>query len=349
MPNPTIRSIAKEASVSDCTVSRALRGDRRISLETRTRVQALALKMGYRLNPAVSSWMAHVRSTKVNISYQGCLALLDFHTTSQPLSSYNTPRRQIEGATRRAEELGYQLEHFPVYHGRWSPERLTQILESRSIKGALIPVSAALSKINFSFEPFALGAIGHRTTSPPMHFTSNDQYATMLIACEEMTRLGYKRLGLILGSGTDQNVEHRFSGAYLGWQQRFPVSARLPILYYEPELVEKKLITWCRVHRPDGILCFNINAPVETPRTMLERHFRVPEDIALADLDLSNRSADMAGVDQSHEMAGAAAVDLVVGQLHQNECGIPKTARGVFIEGTWRAGATAPPRAVKTA
>jgi DNA-binding LacI/PurR family transcriptional regulator len=341
MPNPTIRSIAKEAAVSDCTVSRALRGDRSISVETRSRVQALALKMGYRLNPAVSSWMAHVRSAKVNISFQGCLALLDFHTTSQPLSSYDTPRRQIEGATRRAEELGYQLEHFPVYHGKWSPERLTQILESRSIKGALIPVSAALAKIHFSFEPFALGAIGHRTTSPPMHFTSNDQYATMLIACEEMTRLGYKRVGVILGSGTDKNVEYRFSGAYLGWQQRLQASQRLPIHYYEHELVEKKLLSWCKTHRPDGILCFNMNI---SPRSMLEKHYRIPEDIGLADLDWSNRLADMAGVDQSHEMAGAAAVDLVVEQLHHNEYGIPKTARGVFIEGTWRPGPSAPPR-----
>jgi LacI family transcriptional regulator len=344
MPNPTIRMIAKVASVSDCTVSRALRGDRRISMATRNRVQALALKMGYRLNPAVSSWMAHVRSTKANISFQGCLALLDFHTTPQPLSSYDTPRRQIEGATRRAEELGYSLEHFPVFHGRWSAERLTQILESRSIKGALIPVSAALAKINFSFESFALGAIGHRTTSPPMHFTSNDQYATMLIACEEMDRLGYKRIGLIIGYGTDKNVEHRFSAAYLGWQQKLAAQSRLPILYYEDELNEKKLVSWCRTNRPDGILCFNINAPTEKPRTMLERHFRIPEDIALADLDWSNHAPDMAGVDQSHEIAGAAAVDLVVGQLHNNECGIPKTARGVFIEGTWHPGATAPPR-----
>jgi DNA-binding LacI/PurR family transcriptional regulator len=343
MPNPTIRSIAKVASVSDCTVSRALRGDRKISEKTRTRVQALAQKMGYRLNPAVSSWMAHVRLTKKNVSFQGCLALLDFHTTSQPLSSYNTPRRQIHGATRRAEELGYQIEHFPVCHGGWSPERLTQILESRSIKGALIPVSAALAEINFSFEHFALGAIGHRLTSPTMHFSSNDQYATMLIACEEMARLGYKRIGVILGLGTDKNVEQRFSGAYLGWQQGLPAASRLPILFYEHALVEKKLITWCRVHRPDGILCFNVNAPTETPRTMLERHYRIPEDIGLADLDWTDYS-DMAGMDQQHEIVGAAAVDLVVGQLHLNESGLPKTARGVFIEGNWRPGATAPPR-----
>jgi len=344
MKNPTIRSIAKVASVSDCTVSRALRGDRKISLDTRTRVQALALKMGYRLNPAVSSWMAHVRSTKENVSFQGCLALLDFHTTSEPLSNYDTPRRQIEGARRRAEELGYQLEHFPVFHGRWSPERLTQILESRSIKGALIPVSAMLAKVNFTFEPFALGAIGHRLTSPPMHFSSNDQYATMLVACEEMANLGYKRIGLIMGAGTDKNVESRFSSSYLGWQQHRPASSRLPILYYEHELVEKKLITWCRAHRPDGILCFNVNAPTQTPRTMLERHYRIPEEIGLADLDWTDRSPDMAGMDQNHEMVGAAAVDLVVGQLHLNESGLPKTVRGVFIESIWRPGATAPPR-----
>ncbi len=64
----------------------------------------------------------------------------------------------------------------------------------------------------------------------------------------------------------------------------------------------------------------------------------------MADLDLSDHSPDMAGVDQGHELAGAAAVDIVVEQLHHNEYGVPKTARGVFIEGTWRPGPSAPSR-----
>lgn len=45
----TMRDIAKKLNISHTTVSRALRGDRRISEATRARVQAAAEQMGYRI------------------------------------------------------------------------------------------------------------------------------------------------------------------------------------------------------------------------------------------------------------------------------------------------------------
>jgi hypothetical protein len=49
-----------------------------------------------------------------------------------------------------------------------------------------------------------------------------------------------------------------------------------------------------------------------------------------------------AGIDQSGERVGAAAVDLVVEQLHANEFGRPPNPKTVLIEGRWVPGKTAP-------
>jgi transcriptional regulator with XRE-family HTH domain len=53
--------IAQKLGVASSTVSRALRGDPRISAEMRQRVETLAKNAGYRPNPLVSALMANRR------------------------------------------------------------------------------------------------------------------------------------------------------------------------------------------------------------------------------------------------------------------------------------------------
>lgn len=54
-PAPTLRDVATHAGVSPMTVSRTLRGDRGVSLDTRRRVQEVVSKLGYRPNELARS------------------------------------------------------------------------------------------------------------------------------------------------------------------------------------------------------------------------------------------------------------------------------------------------------
>ncbi len=54
-----------------------------------------------------------------------------------------------------------------------------------------------------------------------------------------------------------------------------------------------------------------------------------------AHLDLTAAAPGCAGIDQNGERVGAAAVDLVVEQLHANEFGLPQNPKTVLIEGRW--------------
>jgi DNA-binding LacI/PurR family transcriptional regulator len=67
---------------------------------------------------------------------------------------------------------------------------------------------------------------------------------------------------------------------------------------------------------------------------------QVPKQVGLVHLDCSRNRSTCSGIDQHHEMLGAAAIDLVVGQLHRNETGVPFYPKNVMIEGTWVDGST---------
>jgi DNA-binding LacI/PurR family transcriptional regulator len=341
MPRPTIRTIAAAAKVSSCTVSRALRGDTHLSEKTRVRIQKLAREMGYEVNAYVSSWMAHVRSTKMDIPFQGCLAYLNYYQTALPLTVWDTPRRQLLGATDRARELGYRVEHLAVYRDALSSERIQQILYTRAIKGILLPVSGQLTSIDLPFESFACVSIGHHLSNPSLHYTSADHHMTMLKACTELSKLGYQRIGLLIDPETNERLELRPLSSYLGWQQQLPKSQQIPPLICKNEPSEDVLIKWCRRTRVDSILSFD---GLRSCRHVLSKHFRIPEEIALATLDWHGADGNIAGIDQRHELIGAAAVDILTHMLTHNVYGIPETPRSTLVEGIWRSGATTPSR-----
>lgn len=345
MHRPSIRTIASAARVSSCTVSRALRGDTHLRPQTRERIQKLAREMGYELNAYVSSWMAHVRSTKTGVPLQGCLAYLNYHRTEFPLTTWDTPRRQFEGAVVRAHELGYRIEEIEVYRNGLSAERVRQILFARGIRGVLLPVSGDLADIDLPFDSLACVAIGHRVKRPAVHFTSADHHTMVLEACEKLAGLGYQRTGFVMDNSTDRRLEFRPSSAFLGWNQQLPKSRRIPPLFYGKNLQESELVDWCRCNGLDSLLCVGFDFSGFPLRKMLERHFRVPGEIALVSVDWHSSLGDVAGVDQRHELIGAAAVDIVIHMLNNNIYGIPETPRVTTVEGVWKPGATAPPRA----
>jgi hypothetical protein len=63
-------------------------------------------------------------------------------------------------------------------------------------------------------------------------------------------------------------------------------------------------------------------------------------------LNRDPKDRGFAGIDQKSDLVGAAAVDLVVDQLHRNERGVPALQKLVLIEGVWVEGATAVGRPV---
>lgn len=334
---PTIRTLAKIAGVSSATVSLALRNHPRIRPQVRERIQQIAKEAGYRPNAIVSHLIAQVRASR-RASYQSTLGVV-FTTKDPGHLEVPTFKEWIAACELRAYQLGYGFDKFILLQSGISPQRLIKILDARGIKGL------------FKLGPFVRGSIppefdiiwdrsativlGARPLRPALSAVMNDQFSTVGQAVEEVTRLGYERVGLCVSAQIEDVVEHRFLGGFLAARNRLQCACKIPPYEFTQD-DKKSFQRWIKKHRPDVILTLHPRI-----REWLEAmKMKAPDDIGLVHLDFHAELKGWAGMRQNNDQIGIAAVDMLVGQLHRNEFGPPPFQKCMFIEGTWVDGET---------
>ena len=335
---PTLRTLAKMAGVSKTTVSLCLRDHPRISPEVRSRIQRLAADAGYRPNALVANLFAQLRSSKTS-TYQSTLGLLCVAKDPSEMETVPTFRSWIAGCRARATEQGYGFDPLWIYEPGISPDRLVSILDARNIRGLAVAGFYEGEAIPSEFDPIwrrsAAVAIGTRPVWPVLHFVSNDQYVTAFRAVREVALLGYQRLGLCLASHIDNIVENKFTAGFGAAQKRLALGQEVPTFDLQPG-TKKAFTLWLERYRPEVIL--TIHAEIKEWVTSLG--FAVPEDIGLVQLDKSDETSGWAGMQQNSELIGRSAIDMVIGQLHRNESGLPPVQKSMLINSTWSPGET---------
>lgn len=341
----TLVAVARAAGVATSTASRALQNHPALLPETIARVKAAAERLGYRPNPLVRSLMTQVRSGRVD-DRGLCLAYLDMGPTRDFWTRYAVTRKFYHGARARAAELGYAFTRFQPAAEGFSRRRLDQMLRTRAIRGVLLSVYVEHEPKRLSLADFPLDlsgissvAIGGEYIDPAVHFASNNQYMGGRLVARRLRELGYRRPGLVIEPKVDRGTDARFQSGFfsLDWPR---VDMPVPMLFAKPG-EEAAFAAWWRAHRPD---CVVANFPY-VHDWLGEMRVRVPRDCAFVVLDWEEARPDLAGLDQHSDQVAAAGVDLLVAQLDRNELGYPSSARGVFLEGSWRDGLSAPPRA----
>lgn len=332
---PTMQQIADAAGVSRMAVSLALRNSPKISDATRERIRRLAEELGYRPNPMVSALMTQLRHAR-DVRKPSVLAYVTAYPTEDGWRRPGPFVAFYEGAKRRAETLGYDLETWWLRRPGLTEPRFSEILFTRGIHGMVFaPLPGGGSPLDLDWSHFAISGIAYSVTSPAINRASNDQFGTITLALQELTRLGYRRIGLALRRESDERVRRQWSAGMLVYQQALAPEERVPLLLgTTPFRLAFK--TWFAQHRPDVVL----SLAGQCVRELEEMGVRVPGDVGFANLALSAEDRDMAGVDQNSELVGAAAVDLVDSQLRRNECGIPTEPKTVLIQGRWVPGPT---------
>jgi DNA-binding LacI/PurR family transcriptional regulator len=326
--------------LSKSTVALALRGDPVIAKETRRRVLAEAKRQGYVADAAVSQLMAQLRAGRP-ARYRYHLALVNATSRRDAFTAWHTYRLWKEGATARAHQLGYGLDEFWLHAPGINPRRLAQIFAHRRIRGLILaPFEREMPDETDEFwSGFACAVLGSRPIRPELHFASVDHFSVALLAARRLIALGYRRLALATFANHETLIDRRFSAALWSAAQEAgePVRA-LPALFWTDEAATD---AWYAEHRPDAVLSL-VPMLLDWARG---RGLRVPRDLGLVYLDHGPYVAEWTAIDQRSMGVGAAAVDLVVGQLHRGESGVPAEARGVLLEGSWVPGRTTRARA----
>jgi LacI family transcriptional regulator len=331
----TMQMIADEAGVSRMAVSLALRNSPKISVATRHKIHQIAQRMGYRPNPLVSALMTQLRDVRrvprpTTLAYVTAFPTVDGWRRPGPFVDF------FDGARARAEALGYTLEEWWAAKPGMTEHRFSEILYNRNIHGLLIaPLPAGGSTLKLEWSRFATATIAFSLASPLIHRASNDQYLSIGMALEELTKLGYRRIGLAITDEEDMRVQRKWSAGFMVYQQGIEATRRVPHLLTSGAF-QRALGEWFKEHRPDAIL----SQDPKLPEYLSQLGNSVPKDVGVAHLSLTESDREFAGINQNGRLVGSSALDLVDAQLRRNERGLPPAPKTVLILGRWIAGPT---------
>jgi DNA-binding LacI/PurR family transcriptional regulator len=320
-------TIAKAAKVATSTVSKALREDPTIPVERRKEIQRIAKSLGYRPNPMVAALMARLHSARRRNDPHH-IAWIDLWPDERAAARATDFKLMLRGANERASELGYQIEVHHVQRDGTSAARLHQILTSRSQWGLIIP-PVPLDAMSYPLDLQGLTGvtIGTSLHAPVMHRVAANLYQGCHLACCKLREKGFRRIGLVLSPSMLERVEGRWLGAYLAEQMQWPTADRLPPLLIENQ--ETQFHRWLEQNNPDVILI----AELQIENWLASRKTLKPPTAWLRILEQKRKN--VMAIDTRPEKMGAAAVELVVGQIHRNERGSPEIPHTLLMDGVW--------------
>jgi LacI family transcriptional regulator len=331
----TMQKIADEAGVSRMAVSLALRNSPKISKVTRQRIHDIAKRLAYRPNPLVSALMTQLRDVR-RVPRPTTLAYVTAYPTADGWRRPGPFVDFFEGAKARAEALGYTLEEWWARKPGLSEQRFGEILYNRNIHGVLIaPLPAGGSTLALDWSRFAVATIAFSLASPLIHRASNDQYHSILMGIEHLRARGYRRIGLAITDEQDIRVQRKWSAGYLVYQQSLKPGERVPHLLVSGNF-GRAFSDWFGEHKPDAVL----TQEPRCPEYLRELGIRVPEEVGVAHLALTEGDTGFAGINQNGRLVGASAIDLVDAQLRRNERGLPAAAKTLLVQGRWIDGPT---------
>ncbi len=354
-PRVTMAQIAERAGVHVTTVSMALRNHPAIRAETRERLQQLAATMGYRRDPALAALVAYRYRARAKANV-GRLAYITNLETRWAWKHLPAHREFHAGASEKAAELGYQLEHFWLGEPGLTQRRLDRILYARGIK-ALILASQRREvegPLDFDWSRLSAVKIDVSPIRQPLHVVTNDQRSIIMLAMRHAVAAGYRRIGLVMPRWWDDHVNLAWSSGYLAFQQKLPARDRLPILSYaqserpwgsgndapDVPVPRATLDRWLQVYQPEVLLSYE---PF-VARGLAELNLSVPRDLAYADIFLDQPDGRVAGVHQNCTHVGGLAVEILVGQIQNHVYGIPSIPTATIVEGIWHDGESLPAR-----
>ena len=327
-----MEDVAKAVGVARSTVSKALRDDPSISVRRREEIRRQADKLGYRPNPMVATLMAQLHSRRRR-SDPHHIAWVDLWPDDRKARIVSVVAESLlSGARERAAQLGYNIEVYRTTVDRISPARLRQILMTRSQWGLIIPpVPDAMMNYTLNMEGLTGVGVGLSLHEPVLHRVSPNHYQGGRLACQQLRAKGFRRIGFAIDPTTSERGQHRWLAAYLAEQYHWTAAERLPPLLVEASDSDR-FYAWLRKHNPDAILVSEPYVPGWLASFSRSRK-KAPKVAWLLRPDKPGKHTW--GIDGLPDQLGAAAVELVIGQIHRNERGCPDTARTLLIDGVW--------------
>lgn len=271
---PTSRDIAREAGVSQSTVSRALRGDSRVTEETQRRVAEVARRLGYMPNRAA-------RSLKMRRSQTIGVVVADLRNPYF-LEVVDGIHDELHPADYRSFLVTDRLDY-----GRGA--ELVEVLGG-AVDGVIFASarSADAAPIGLSDRGLPVVLINREVEGRPFDRVLSDYGTGGALAARHLFELGHRRIGLITGPSTMavfRDREESFRRVLSDLGAPFDERLRREGLY-----THQVGSQWCAdlMRQPDpptAVFCADDVVAFGALDAALQLGLRVPEDLSIMGYD----------------------------------------------------------------
>ncbi|MDD2522619.1 MAG: LacI family DNA-binding transcriptional regulator [Anaerolineaceae bacterium] len=308
MDNLKLEDIAKLAGVSRSTVSRVVNGSTNVGVETRKRVEKIIQRTGYHPNMAARSLV----SQRTNI-----IGLVIPKTTQAFFTDPYFPQL-TQGVAFACNDLHLTLALFLVGNEEDEAEITPRIIRRGMLDGILVQTSAKMEglfkRLLSSSMPYL--ALGRPNDEDVVNYIDVDNIRGAKQATRHLLVLGYKRIGMIIGSIESAAATDRTEG----FKQAMAGAGRKvdPVLVAEGDFSEvsgyeamKKILPF----NPDAVFAQSDIMALGAMRAVQEAGLNVPRDIALVGYDdlplASGSSTKLTTIRQPITHFGIKAVEML--------------------------------------
>jgi LacI family transcriptional regulator len=332
--------LAFHLGLSHSTVSRALRGDDRITARVRARVLKAARKLGYRRDPKLAALMTHLRQSK-HRSFQGTLAWI---TNLDPADA--DMRAMIDqfhpAAVERADSLGYKLDAFFKVAPEDAP-KLGRTFRARGIDGVWASIfwQVDYDEWKWDWRKFAFIHHGAEPRRRIVEVVDADDRQNIQLLYETLAARGYQRIGVATTESLEREALFELSAGRVRFALNHPGHPA-----FEPCLVAQldrtgagRIARWIEKHRVDCV--------VSRWRGMTDLLVgigpRVPKDIGLAYVTVrpgGGTQHHASGIDVNAPLLAQTAIDAITSAVEHRRFGLPEIPRQTLVPGRWHQGDT---------
>lgn len=337
---PTLRDIGDHLGIHAATVSRAMRGDARITDAVRQKVQKAAQKLGYKRDAKLSELMRHLRSSNQR-AFQGTLAWI---TNLDPADADMKAviNQFLPAAQNRAEASGYKLEALFNTKPCEAP-KLARIFRARGIHGVW---ASMLWEVNYDewkwdWRKFAFIHHGAEPKRRIVDVVDAEDRQNIQHLYECLAARGYRRIGVATTHYLEREALFELTAGRTRFAMQNPAHSN-----FEPCLVEAldaagaaKIAKWIQKHQVDCIVS-RWHGMTELLKSV---GYTVPKDIGLAYVTVrpdGGTQHHASGIDVNAAVIASTAIETLISAVEHRRFGLPEVPKQILVPGKWHQGDT---------
>ena len=320
------REIAAQVGLSQSSVSRALKGDCRISRSTREKVLRAAKALGYEPDPAVSVLAGYRWNRNVQAKGLSLALLTNRPKNERLLSGYNE-------LVMEARNAGYSIDVIELADVP-SSRALLRILKARGVAGVFcylndrVALPPLIAEVCERYAAVNWNCVIEHPICPGVY---RDSYHRVADCCEAIRQRGYQRALIVLPGNPKQPTDclKKMHAAWLLHQRQCPGWDNAYIADYS-EANWDALAAKVRSSQPEAIIVANEDILAE----LRKRGIEPGRDFAFACMNVEAMRC-YSGIASIFPLVARHSIELLSGMIARRVVGKDSSCAQVEIRGAW--------------